>query len=789
MGAIVSPAVPQCRPVREDRIAIALLALLVAIAFGNVLFSGRSLVASDNLNPLWPNFSAPEDWHHPELVAYPNIRDITSAIMQSDPSRELLRRSLVRGEFPWWDPYVGGGGPSFASMWPAYLFPPALLVVLLGAGSIVRNAYILLLILTSGTLTWFLLRRHGLRAPAALAGAIAFAFSGAVITTVPSVIGQPIAFFSLPLLVTARLVERPDARRAAQLALAFAFVAFASFPPVLLQIFGMCVAYVAVSIVLQPRLRARTALWFVAGAAVSLALAAVVYLPGAKLMAEMTHVRDYYSHASEEAMPADHLPQALSPTIAGGVAIYAHPALRGETGLHMYYSGVVALVLAGVGFVARGDARARVLRITATLCGALALAKIIGLPPVQWIIYVPLLRSFHYAAYLGVLVAFATAVLAALGVDALLEGRARAWHVAFGAAVPGLALLAVRIQAAHRHAALQLGGERWLADFRWLVLFAALTAVTAWVASRSLRLRTVAVVAVIALLSVEGVKYAHYPRPLRGDAWAHPARYAEVLAQRNSLGRLIPMPVYSANTESAFGQPTLDVILTASTRMYTLYKRYFADIPDPILRGTDRIPPERVLDVANVEYIAIASQDTAHIGETLRRGYERFYVDPLVHVMRRTTDLRYSFTSQYRVVRSPEEALASLETLPRGTVLLERPPSFPPATGPDVRPVVKTFRLNEVELAMTTPRAGMLVCSESNMHGWTARIDGRPVPIVDANYAFRAVEVPPGAHTVRFTYWQPGLTGGIVLSVLGLVACVLLLLAKDRVSPRSGSES
>lgn len=784
MEAIVSPAVPQCRPVREDRIAIALLALLVAIAFGNVIFGGRSLIASDNLNPLWPNFSAPEEWHHPELLSYPNFRDITSAIMQSDPSREFLRRSLLRGEFPWWDPYVGGGGPSFASMWPAYLFPPALLVVLLGAGSIVRNAYILLLILTSGTLTWFLLRRHGLRAPSALAGAIAFAFSGAVITTVPSVIGQPVAFFSLPLLVTARLVDRPDARRAAQLALAFAFVAFASFPPALLQIFGMCVVYVAVAIVLQPRLRAQTALWFASGVAVSLALVAVVYLPGASLMAEMPHVRDFYSHASAAVLPIGWLGQALSPTIMGGLAIYVQPAMLGETGKHLYYSGVVALLLAGIGLVARATGDARVLRITAALSGALALAKLIGLPPMQLIAYVPLLRDFHYGAYLGMMVAYATAVLAALGVDALLEGRARAWHVAFGTAVPGLALLAVRIQAVYRPLASRPGAGRWLADFRWLVVFAALTAVTAWIAGRSPRLRTAAVVVVIALLSVEGVKNAHYPRPRRGDVWAHPARYVEVIAQLHSLGRVIPMPVYPANTESAFGQPTLDVILTASTRMYTLYKRHFADVPDPILRGTDRIPPERVLDVANVEYIAIASQDTAHIGETMRRGYETFYEDPLVHVMRRATDPRYAFTSQYRVVRSPDEALASLETLPRGTVLLERPTSFPPVAGPDVRPVLKTFRLNEVVLAITASRPGMLVCSESNMHGWTARIDGHPVPIVDANYAFRAVEVPAGAHTIHFTYWQPGLTGGIVLSVLGLVACVVLFRAKVEISGR-----
>lgn len=758
---------------REDRIAIALLALLVVAAFANVIFDGRSLVASDNLNPLWPDFSSPAEWRRPDLVGYPNFRDITSAIMQSDPSREFLRRSLLRGEFPFWDPYLGGGGPSFASMWPSYLFPPSLLVVLLGNGSLIRNVYILLLILCSGTLTYYLLRRHALRWPAALAGAIAFSFSGAVIQTSPSVIGQPIAFFSLPLLVTARLIDRPDARRAAQVALAFAFVALASFPPVLLQTFGMSVVYAVVAIFTKLKERARSAAWFAGAAAVSLAIASVVFLPGWKAMTEMSHVRDYYSHAAEETMAVNRLGQALSPTIMGGVPIYAHPAVMGSMGLHLYYSGVVALFLAGIGAVAGGGTAVRILRITASLCGALALAKIVGLPPVQWIAFVPLLRSFHYAAYFGILLAYSTAILAALGIDALLGGRARAWQVCAGVCIPGLALLAVRIQAWRRGVAFQPEGWRWIADFRLLIVFCVLAVIAAWVAYRSPRMRVAAVTFVIVVLAAEGLRNASYPRPRRGDVWSHPPRYVEVLAEKNSGGRVLPLPVYPANTESVFRQPTLDVILSASTRMYRLYNRYFGPIPDPILREAKRIPPERVLDVANIEYIAIASSDERHIAEAVQRGYEPLYVDALVHLMRRPADPRYSFTSSYQMAKSEGEALAALETLPRGSVLLETPPSFPSTAVPtaDVQPRLTKFSLNDVELVVRTPRHGLLVCSESNMAGWTAAIDGHPARILAANYAFRAIEVPRGAHSIHLSYYPPGLTGGLSLAFLGLFAC------------------
>ena len=55
--------------------------------------------------------------------------------------------------------------------------------------------------------------------------------------------------------------------------------------------------------------------------------------------------------------------------------------------------------------------------------------------------------------------------------------------------------------------------------------------------------------------------------------------------------------------------------------------------------------------------------------------------------------------------------------------------------------------------------------------GWTASVDGRETPIYRANYTFRAVSMPAGAHIVMFTYrplsFRLGLGGsGIVLVVL-----------------------
>ena len=65
----------------------------------------------------------------------------------------------------------------------------------------------------------------------------------------------------------------------------------------------------------------------------------------------------------------------------------------------------------------------------------------------------------------------------------------------------------------------------------------------------------------------------------------------------------------------------------------------------------------------------------------------------------------------------------------------------------------------------------MLVLVDTWFPGWIAEVDGRPRPILRANYLFRAVPVPVGRAVVRFDYRPRSLRIGAMLS-----ACSLLLL-------------
>ena len=216
--------------------------------------------------------------------------------------------------------------------------------------------------------------------------------------------------------------------------------------------------------------------------------------------------------------------------------------------------------------------------------------------------------------------------------------------------------------------------------------------------------------------------------------------------------------------------------LFASPRVFELYRRYFNPATSQFLRTADRIPPEGVLDAANVEFLTVVAADPARREQAAARGYRSIYLDELVEVFRRPSLPRYTFTSTYRV-GSPDRALEALGEGGAPGVWLESPPSFPslPEQGAQPLPQVTRFALNEVEIRVDAPRAGLLVCSESHMRGWSATVDGRPAVLQPANYAFRAVEVPAGRHLVRLRYRPPGLTVGLFISAMALGACAAAL--------------
>jgi uncharacterized membrane protein YfhO len=72
-----------------------------------------------------------------------------------------------------------------------------------------------------------------------------------------------------------------------------------------------------------------------------------------------------------------------------------------------------------------------------------------------------------------------------------------------------------------------------------------------------------------------------------------------------------------------------------------------------------------------------------------------------------------------------------------------------------------------IEVELSTD--GHVVFVDSYDPGWRATVDGRPVPVLRANVAFRAVSVPAGSHVVDMVYRPPLTMVGLVLSGFSLL--------------------
>ena len=116
------------------------------------------------------------------------------------------------------------------------------------------------------------------------------------------------------------------------------------------------------------------------------------------------------------------------------------------------------------------------------------------------------------------------------------------------------------------------------------------------------------------------------------------------------------------------------------------------------------------------------------------------------------------------------EAIHANDFDPKRQVILEE--GRPLDTQPQSSLALLQYNLHSVTVAVETDQPGYLVLPHAYYPGWQATMDGRPEPIRRANYAFRAVYVPPGRHTVQFVFdpliWKVGLGfSGATLLLLG----------------------
>jgi len=156
------------------------------------------------------------------------------------------------------------------------------------------------------------------------------------------------------------------------------------------------------------------------------------------------------------------------------------------------------------------------------------------------------------------------------------------------------------------------------------------------------------------------------------------------------------------------------------------------------------------------------------------------------------------FASGWTLADGADAEMSALQSLtnPREAVV---PESFSdalagvlPGAASEGRAELVAFTPDFQEYNVSTPAKGLLVFSEIHYpEGWKLTIDGEPAELLRVNYAFRAVVVPAGDHTVEMVFDLPSVhtartvasvgSGLLLLFIAGSFA--MAFLGRGRVEP------
>jgi hypothetical protein len=94
-----------------------------------------------------------------------------------------------------------------------------------------------------------------------------------------------------------------------------------------------------------------------------------------------------------------------------------------------------------------------------------------------------------------------------------------------------------------------------------------------------------------------------------------------------------------------------------------------------------------------------------------------------------------------------------------------------PTNAANTRVFLHDYNAHEILAEVETDAPTLVTVAQSFYHPWRAFVDGQPVKLWRANYAFQALAVPAGKHTVHLVYVDEKFRLGVGISLAGLAVC------------------
>lgn len=757
-------------------------------------------------------------WESGVILSHPVFFDLTHSLY----AWRLFGFGLLReGVVPLWNPYSFCGTPFVANWHSAIFYPPNAIFLFLPA-HIGINWSIAFHFFLTGALTYLFVRHLLDNRLCALLAAISFVFSGPyIIQLFPGHVFNSLPWLPLSLLLAELALRRKQMVYYVLGGIVLALQVLAGHPQYMLYCFGALAIYLLFGAVCtcrderSPAPLGRVCIGFVVLCAVGFSLSAVQLFPGLEYsrFSSRTVLKGPAS-VSELSFPPENLITLIAPGFWGDMqgARYWGRWLFWETCM---YVGVAPLVLAVIGALFARKRHAYLFAGLALLSLVLAFG---AYSPFFNLLYyhVPGFNLFRGQAKFIFLTTFSLAVLAGYGCEIVLEraraggrGLTRAAVVTLIAA--GVVILLCAVTAAQ-------GGERsslWQQVLRYRagkgfegtpplgpaegemmhsayrvtihgvavagILLGAAGAILLAVARGGIPFPAVGIVLItlsIADLWCFGARYIMVS-PLAACYW--PRGVVEVIKSDRASYRIctpnIAIPGATQNMNNAI--PAIDGYETVNIGYFKEYVDFSQGVlsQDRLTFSIERVTP--MLEALNLKYVILpADQQFAMPDYRVRYGDGR----ENVYARERSSPRAY-VAHTARIVGDRLELLRELgkgDFAERGLVLFGSDPgvrlSGPARGAPAAQTDIVVDRPGETVIAARLTAPGFLVLSDTWYPGWKAYVDGAERPVLRANYAFRAVYLEAGRHTIRFIYRPASFRYGAMMTLATALALIALAL-------------
>lgn len=799
----------------EAPVAATLLALFVLAYLWPALIGGKMLSPLSSLYATTPwRALAP-----PDINGYfnPLLADVP---MADYPWRVLARELIRAGTFPAWNTHVFAGIPFFANPQTMVLSPFSVPLWVLPLHYAVGLSAALML-WTAAFGTYLLVRELGLRFLPGLLAGVAYALcSFHVVWLTHGSLPAVSALLPWMLWMVERVVRRGTIGPAIGLALATAVAVVGGHPGTQVHVLGAAALYAALRAGTAAGLpwpaRGRRLALAAGGIVVGVLLVAVMFVP--ELLSSHDTLGTQARGGGGE-LPGTHMPiGALTSTIfpdwwgRPSALLITGPVFHSPSGAAVevtfnertFFAGVVALMLAVAGLLARGRWRGQ---MPFLLLGVIALAVPLHAPGLyQLVEHLPgfaLVQNqrMHFGFELAV------TVLAAYGLDALLDGSAAGRRVLVApllgvlAAAVAVVVLApagedVREVARHfltgaevsRKVALSLTSVTWL-------LLLALAVGGVLLAMRRWPGRAAALAVLLVLLAAfDMLRFAHGYQPMGDPAKVIPPQTAAIryLERRAGEGRMVGLRlalpqdwtlVYGLRDVRGYDPPY------PSLRLYRLWRMANPGQGDwqPFVLGGPDAVTRRLLNVLGARWIVADPGTRIDARQPGLEGIRPVYRGGDAAIFENDGAAPRAFVAAEVQLATGEEDARALVTADgfdaRRSAVVEgaRPALARLASGSPGRGTVVVAHDGNarVELRAQLERRGLVVLDDALFDGWSVDVDGEPAPALRVDDVMRGVVVPAGAHRVVWRYTVPGIRLGAALSLIAA-----LMLAAAALVPR-----